>query len=69
MQWFAFRAFLTGARPSSGPTKYEIVNAGDVSFPDAWPGAEVVASTDCKTWHRVRATGSQFSLHKTTIMR
>lgn len=47
MQWFAFRA--TGGE-SDGTTKYEIINAADVSFPDAWVGTEVVASTDRSTW-------------------
>ena len=54
MQWFAFRA-----TPSSAATtkvKYELVNAGDVSFPDAWPGSEVCYSLDKKTWGRVKST-------------
>lgn len=49
-QWFSFRA------RASGPTKYEIVNAGDVSYPSAWPGYQVCASIDRKTWSRVPST-------------
>ena len=53
MQWFAFRA--TGDE-NDGVVRYEILNAANVSFADAWEGSEVVASTDRKTWSRVDST-------------
>lgn len=51
-QWFYFRA--TASAP--GSVRYEISNAGEVSFADAWPGYEVCASTDRKTWTRIEST-------------
>ena len=54
MQWFAFRA--TPAAIDSGEVTYEIENAGACSFPTAWPGSAVVASTDRKEWRRVHST-------------
>ena len=51
LQWWYFRSI--GA---VGPTSYEIVNAGDVSFPGAWEGYQVCASTDRQTWSRVAST-------------
>ena len=50
LQWFYFRA------RADGPTAYEIVNAGETSFPDAWSGYQVCASTDRSVWTRVRST-------------
>ena len=55
MQWFALRATSAGEQPAA-PTKYEILNAGDVSFAGAWEGSEVVASVDRQTWTRVEST-------------
>lgn len=56
MQWFAFRSTLdTGGQPGA-TTIYEIENAGDCSFPQAWVGSEVVVSHDRKSWWRVDST-------------
>ena len=52
MQWFAFRSTVDGP----ADVTYAIENAGEVSFPEAWPGSQVVASTDRKTWKRVEST-------------
>ena len=52
MQWFYFRA-----TPSAqGVVNYEISNAHAVSYPEAWPGTQVCASTDRKQWVRVEST-------------
>ena len=51
MQWFYFRSMASQA----GTVRYEITNAGEVSFPEAWPGSQVCVSTDRKTWTRVRS--------------
>ena len=56
MQWFALRATVTSEQMPAAPTKYEVLNAGDVSFPGAWEGTEIVASVDRKTWTRVEST-------------
>ena len=50
MQWFYFRSMAF----QPGTVRYEITNAGEVSFPEAWPGSQVCVSTDRKTWARVR---------------
>mgnify|MGYP001226476930 CR=1 FL=1 len=52
LQWFYFRA--TASEP--GTVQYEIANAAAVSFPLAWEGTQVCASTDRKVWTRVDAT-------------
>ena len=52
MQWFAFRSTADGPRDVT----YAIENAGEASFPEAWPGSQVVASVDRKTWARVEST-------------
>ena len=54
MQWFAFRATHAGEEPAS--VTYSIVNAHEASFPEAWPGYEVLASHDRETWRRVSST-------------
>ena len=51
LQWWYFRS-----AGGVGQTTYEIVNAGEVSFPDAWEGYQVCASTDRQTWSRVGST-------------
>ena len=52
LQWFYFRA--TASEP--GTVRYEIANAGAVSFPLAWEGTQVCVSTDRKVWTRCDAT-------------
>ena len=56
MQWFAFRSTLDAGGPLGATTTYEIENAGEASFPQAWVGSEVVVSHDRKSWHRVEST-------------
>ena len=56
LQWFSFRSCATLLEGEGGLVKYEIVNAGDVSYPSAWPGYEVCASTDRHRWSRVAST-------------
>ena len=51
-QWFYFRSTAVKA----GIVGYEITNAHDVSFAEAWPGSQVCVSTDRKVWHRVSTT-------------
>lgn len=47
MQWFAFRATLDSAEEGgSSAVAYEIVNAKDSSYSDAWPGSTVCVSQD-----------------------
>ena len=53
-QWFAFRA--TGLAEHAAATTYEIINAGNASYADAWVGSEVVASHDRISWVRVDST-------------
>ncbi len=48
-QWFHFRA--VGVRDVD--CRFEIVNAGDASFPDGWPVYQACASYDCENWFRV----------------
>ena len=52
LQWFYFRSTSS----SANVIRYTIRNAGDVSFPKAWTGYQVCASTDRKTWTRVAST-------------
>eukprot|EP01082_Thalassiosira_pseudonana_P006095 g5556.t1 g5556 contig2:779973-781534(-) len=70
MQYFSFRSFVSGLHCSSGKgeeddsvkvltVQYEIVNAGDVSYPEAWPGTTICYSTggldtptDDEQWRR-----------------
>ena len=54
LQWFSFRS-TASSRPGTVIT-YEIVNAGQVSYPTAWPGYEVCVSTNRHTWTRVAST-------------
>lgn len=53
MQWFAFRAL-----PAAGTSKvrYEILNAGDASYPEAWAGSAVCFSRDRRAWSRCWST-------------
>jgi murein tripeptide amidase MpaA len=51
-QWFHFRA--TPSAP--GVVNYEISNAHAVSYPKAWPGTQVCASTDRNEWVRLEST-------------
>ena len=48
-QWFHFR--LQGA--SGQQLVLRFVNAGQATYPDGWPGYQVVASTDRQSWFRV----------------
>ena len=54
LQWFYFRATAAAALPRT--VSYEIVNAGTVSYPVAWHGAEVCVSTDRHKWRRIAST-------------
>ena len=51
MQWFAFRACLSPDAIAKRVT-YEIVNAAEVSYPQAWPGSAVCFSVDKQRWDR-----------------
>lgn len=55
MQSFAFKATADSTSPEQ-KVMYEIINAKDVSFPDAWEGTTVCYSTDSETWQRVSST-------------
>lgn len=55
MQWFAFRSTLLNAGVPTEVT-FKIENAGACSYAGAWPGYDVVASHDKKSWHRVKGT-------------
>ena len=48
-QWFHFR--VAGA--AGVPCTFRIVNAGQVSYPSAWPGYRACRTTDRQTWTRV----------------
>ena len=52
-QWFYFRAAgaLKGVR-----AHFTIVNAGETSYPEAWPETTVVYSYDRKEWKRCQDT-------------
>lgn len=52
-QWFYFR--VSGARggQASKDVKFNIVNAGQCSYPKAWTGYNVCASYDHRNWFRV----------------
>lgn len=52
MQWFSFRA--SGVRGQA--LQFALVNAGKASYPDGWPGYQVVYSTDQQTWRRIADT-------------
>ena len=57
MQWFHFKAAGVGdGSDGAPPTKFDIVNAGACSFPDAWPNTTVCASHDRVEWFRVLDT-------------
>ena len=57
MQWFAFRSTLSSCGALlGGSVRYEIINAGDASYPQAWPGSEVCYSFDKKHWLRCSET-------------
>lgn len=47
-QWFSFRLESPARRRSVA-----IVNAGDATFPNGWPGYRVLESVDGRTWRRV----------------
>ncbi len=47
-QWFSFTV-----ASNAKPRRVAIVNAGDSSFPNGWPGYEVMTSADGKSWSRV----------------
>ena len=49
MQWFHFR--VDGARGEACTLR--IINAGDVSYPEAWSGYRVCRSVDRQVWTRV----------------
>lgn len=49
-RWFHFR--LTGAAHQN--LTINLVNAGQSSFPEAWPGYRACASYDLKEWFRVK---------------
>ena len=51
-RWFHFR--LTGVQNT--PLVVNLVNAGQSSFPEAWPGYRACASYDLKDWFRVNTT-------------
>jgi len=53
MQWFAFRALPTA---STSKVRYEIVNAADASYPEAWDGSAVCFSYDRLEWSRSWST-------------
>jgi len=55
MQYFAFRTMAQDVE-SGGKTNFIIQNAGQVSFPWAWPGSTVFTSSDFETWRRVLNT-------------
>jgi len=48
-QWFHFRVLDAKATPG----RFEIVNAGATTYPDAWEGYRACASYDLKRWFRV----------------
>ena len=48
-QWFYFR--LLGAQDQC--CKFSILNAGEASYPEAWPDGSVVASYDGADWFRI----------------
>eukprot|EP00341_Mesodinium_pulex_P009679 CAMPEP_0116985674 /NCGR_PEP_ID=MMETSP0467-20121206/62395_1 /TAXON_ID=283647 /ORGANISM="Mesodinium pulex, Strain SPMC105" /LENGTH=384 /DNA_ID=CAMNT_0004681035 /DNA_START=55 /DNA_END=1209 /DNA_ORIENTATION=- len=49
-QWFYFR--VSGVK-NGRTVKFTIANAGETTFPDGWPGYNVVASYDRKDWFRI----------------
>ena len=49
-RWFHFR--LTGVQDQA--LVVNLVNAGQSSFPEAWPGYKACASYDLKDWFRVQ---------------
>jgi murein tripeptide amidase MpaA len=51
MQWFAFRSIAPPA-----VVNYEILNAGQSSFPKAWAGSSICVTTDRKTYKRIPST-------------
>ena len=51
MQYFSFRSRVQCENEST--LTYIIENAGDCSYPSAWPGSTVFYSKDRKTWKRV----------------
>ncbi len=46
LQWFYFK--VTGAKRRA--LEMNIINAGEASFPEAWPGTRAVASYDLDDW-------------------
>lgn len=51
-QWFAFRV----GSETSRPRELVLSNAGEVTFPNAWPGYRVMASTDGRRWFRAKTS-------------
>eukprot|EP00040_Diaphanoeca_grandis_P014807 m.75240 g.75240 ORF g.75240 m.75240 type:complete len:452 (-) comp24758_c0_seq1:336-1691(-) len=51
-QWFYFKA----ANIANKNCVFNITNAGESSFPPAWPGTYAVASYDNATWFRTKTT-------------
>ncbi len=51
-QWFYFR--LSGVRGQQ--TVVRLVNAGECTYTNGWPGYDMVASYDRKSWFRVPST-------------
>lgn len=47
-QWFAFRV----GSQTSAERELVLSNAGQVTFPNAWPGYRVMASSDGRRWYR-----------------
>jgi murein tripeptide amidase MpaA len=56
-QWFSFTV-----ASNAKARRVAIVNAGDSSFPNGWPGYEVMASADGKSWSRVATEFDQGAL-------
>jgi len=48
MQWFHFK--VSNAKEKK--CTYNIINAGEASFPEAWPGYNAAYSYDRKNWFR-----------------
>jgi hypothetical protein len=66
-QWFYFRA--AGAFRGVN-ARFSIVNAGDVSYPEAWPESTIVYSYDRKEWLRCTdTTWNQGTGHLTWVLK
>ncbi|MCR8924228.1 M14-type cytosolic carboxypeptidase [Dasania sp. GY-MA-18] len=58
-QWFYFRAQLNTLEKCS----FTIINAGQVSYPEAWDAGTIVASYDRQNWFRISTDYQQQQLH------